>query len=82
MIVHNAGLVKVLLGTPDTSFRGLRTRKVLSMERSGPAAFPSSDFGINIGRNLKQPDILTIIITFIYIIFFIFINYNNNFPPE
>ena len=47
-----AGLV--LLGTPDTSFRGLRTLKVLSMDRSGPAAFPSSDFGINIGRNLKH----------------------------
>ena len=26
------------------------------MERSGPAAFPSSDFGINIGRNLNKRD--------------------------
>ena len=42
------------LGTPETNLSGLRTRKVLSMERSGPAAFPSSDFGINIGRNLNK----------------------------
>ena len=53
-------LLVFLLGTPDTSLRGLRTLKVLSMDRSGPAAFPSSDFGINIGRNLKHPGILKI----------------------
>ena len=43
-----------ILGTPDTSLSGLRTRNVLNIARSGPAAFPSSDFGISIGKNLKN----------------------------
>ena len=42
-----------LLGTPETSLSGRRTLNVRSMERSGPAVFPSSDFGISIGRKLK-----------------------------
>ena len=49
IMVH---IMEYSLGTPDTSLSGRSTRKVLSMDRSGPAAFPSSDFGINIGRNL------------------------------
>ena len=41
------------LGTPDTSFRGLNTLTVLSVDRSGPDAFPvCSSVGINIGRYL------------------------------
>ena len=41
------------LGTPDTSFKGLNTLKVLSVDRSGPDAFPvCSSVGINIGRYL------------------------------
>ena len=41
------------LGTPDTSLSGLKTLTVLSMDRSGPDAFPVvSSVGINIGRYL------------------------------
>lgn len=43
-----------LLGTPETSLRGLRTLKVLRVERSGPVVFPSPDLGISIGRNLQK----------------------------
>ena len=41
------------LGTPDTSFSGLNTLTVLSVDKSGPDAFPVlSSVGINIGRYL------------------------------
>ena len=43
-----------LLETPETSLSGLRTRTVLRVDRSGPVAFPSSDLGISIGRNLPR----------------------------
>ena len=54
-----------LLGTPDTSFRGLNTRNVRNMARSGPVAFPSSDFGINIGRNLGTGIEIKTLISFV-----------------
>ncbi len=41
------------LGTPDTSFSGLNTLTVLSVDKSGPDAFPVlSSVGISIGRYL------------------------------
>ena len=47
-----------LLGTPETSLSGRSTLKVRRVDRSGPVVLPPSDFGIRIGRNLKNHDSL------------------------
>ena len=41
-----------LLGTPETSFKGLSTLKVLRVDKSGPLS-PSSEAGIKYGRKLQ-----------------------------